>query len=107
MRVEEFDRIVEMWKNHLLVDALEGYSLEIDEDVPREFAAIALFLDSTTVRAAGEVVDYYEGYKRAATDILSLIGVEMVQDDHMKLIQVKRSFVKEDKQELLKKYIWE
>jgi hypothetical protein len=59
------------------------------------------------VRAAGEVVDYYEGYKRAATDILSLIGVEMVQDDHMKLIQVKRSFVKEDKQELLKKYIWE
>jgi hypothetical protein len=89
MRVEEFEKIVEMWRNHILVDALEGYALEIDEDVPKEFAAIALYLDSATVRAAGEVVEYYDGYRQAASDILSLIGVEMIQDDQMRVIYIK------------------
>jgi hypothetical protein len=106
MRVEEFEKIVEMWRNHILVDALEGYALEIDEDVPKEFAAIALYLDSATVRAAGEVVEYYDGYRQAASDILSLIGVEMIQDDQMRVIYIKRSSAKLDKQEELKKYIW-
>jgi len=106
MRVEEFEKIVEMWSNHILVDALYGYSLEIDEDVPREFAAIALYLDSTTVRAAGEVLEYYDGYRQAASDILNLIGVEMVQDDEMRIIHIKRKAIQEDKQEVLKKHIW-
>ncbi|HXG31069.1 MAG TPA: hypothetical protein VNK81_05440 [Thermodesulfobacteriota bacterium] len=106
MRVEEFEKIVEMWSNHILVDALHGYRLEIDEDVPREFAAIALYLDSATVRAAGEVLEYYNGYRQAASDILNLIGVEMVQDDEMRMIQIKRKAIQEDKQETLKKYIW-
>ena len=34
MKVEDFENIVEAWKNHILVDALWGYSLEVDEDVP-------------------------------------------------------------------------
>ncbi len=104
--MEEFEKIVEAWKKHILVDALEGYSLEIDEDVPKEFAAIALYLDSSTVRAAGEVVEYYDGYRQAATDVLNLIGVEMVQDDVIKVIHIKRKITQEDKQELLKQYIW-
>ncbi len=106
MRVEEFDKIFEMWKSYLLVDMLQDYHLEIDDDVPREYAAIALYLDSTTVRAAGEVLDYYNGYKQAASDILSLIGVEMVQDDEMKIIQIRRKVSQDDKQERLKEYIW-
>lgn len=107
MRVDDFNKIVEMWERHILVEALEGYSLEIGEDVRTEFAAIALYLDSTTVRAAGEIQEYYEGYKQAATDILNLIGVELVEDHEMKIIQIKRISTEDDKEELLKKYIWE
>jgi hypothetical protein len=106
MNVEEFEKILAMWKSYLLVDALEDYHLEIDEDVPRQFASIALYLDSTTVRAAGEVMDYYNGYRQAAADILNLIGVEMVQDDEMRIIQIRRKTSQEDKQEKLKEYIW-
>ncbi|HEX3036440.1 MAG TPA: hypothetical protein VHT73_15190 [Thermodesulfobacteriota bacterium] len=106
METEEFERIVETWRNYILVDALEGYQLEIDEDVPKEFAAIALYLDSATVRKAGDLEDFYQGYKQAATDVLNLIGVEMVQDDMMKVILIKRKISEEVKQEKLKEYIW-
>lgn len=106
MKVEDFDKIVEAWKSHILVDALGDYSLEIDEDVPREFAAIALYLDSLTVRAAGETTEFYDGYRKASIDILELIGVEMVQDDEIKAILIKRKSTEEDKQEMLKQYIW-
>lgn len=107
MRINDFEKIVEMWERHILVETLEGYSLQIDEEVQSEFAAIALFLDSTTVRAAGEIQEFYEGYKQAATDILNLIGVELVEDHEMKIIQVKRIPSQDDKQELLKKHIWD
>ena len=81
MKVDEFEKIIESWRSYILVDALQDYSLEIDEDVPKEFAAIALYLDTTTVRAAGETTEYYDGYRRAATDVLNLLGLQMVQDD--------------------------
>ncbi len=66
MRVEDFDKIVEMWKKHILSDVLKDYKLEIDEDIPKEFAAIALYLDSSTVRDEGEVLEYYDSYRQAA-----------------------------------------
>jgi hypothetical protein len=106
MKTEEFEKVVEMWRNHILVDALEGYKLEVDEDVPIEFAAIALFLDSKTVRVAGDVEDYYQGYRQAAVDVLDLIGVEMVQDDEMKVIHIVRKVSQQSKQDQLKEYIW-
>src|SRR3990170_1555608 len=88
MNVDEFEKIVESWRSYILVDALAGYSLEIDEDVPKEFAAIALYLDTTTVRAAGETTEYYDGYRKAATDVLNLLGLQMVQDDEMRIIHL-------------------
>lgn len=107
MRIEEFEKIIGMWKKHILIEGLEGYSLEIDTDVPNELASIALYLDSSTVKAAGEIQEFYEGYKQAATDILNLIGIEMIEDSDMKTILIKRKATDQDKQELLKKYIWE
>jgi len=107
MKIEDFDKIVEVWERHILVETLEDYSLEIGHDVPREFAAIALYLDSTTVRAAGEIQEYYEGYRQAASDILNFMGVELVEDHEMKTIHIKRTVTEHDKQEILKKYIWE
>jgi len=106
MKVDEFEKIIESWRSYILVDALQDYSLEIDEDVPKEFAAIALYLDTTTVRAAGETTEYYDGYRRAATDVLNLLGLQMVQDDEMRIIHIKRRGSEEDKEELLKQYIW-
>lgn len=107
MRIEELEKITEMWKKHILVDGLEGYSLEIDPDVPTELVAIALYLDSSTVKAAGETQEFYEGYKQAATDILNLIGIEMIEEIEMKTILIKRRAAEQDKQEFLMKHIWE
>lgn len=106
MKVDEFEKIIESWRSYILVDALQDYSLEIDEDVPKEFAAIALYLDTTTVRAAGETTEYYDGYRKAATDVLNLLGLQMVQDDEFKVIYIKRRVSEKDKEELLKEYIW-
>ncbi|MGQ0793517.1 MAG: hypothetical protein ACT4NX_05445 [Deltaproteobacteria bacterium] len=106
MRVDEYDDILDMWKKHLLVDTLQGYSIEIEDDIPKEFVAIALYLDSATVKSAGETTDFYEGYRKAAGDVLRLIGVEMAQDDEMRVILIKRNFVRDDKQKELMRHIW-
>ena len=74
MKKEDIDKVIDAWKNHLLVGPLEGYQLEISDDVPEAFAAVALYLDSKTVRASGEVEEFYEGYRQAAVDVLNLIG---------------------------------
>ena len=106
MNQEDIDRIIEAWKSHLLVGPLEGYQLEIADDVPEAFAALALYLDSKTVRASGEIEEFYEGYRQAAVDVLNLIGVEIAQDDQMKVISLFRKETGDDKQEELKKHIW-
>ncbi len=106
MKKEEIEKVIQAWKNHLLVDQLEGYQLEIAEDVPLEFAAIALYLDSKTVRAAGEVEEFYEGYRQAAVDVLNLIGVEIAQDDQLRVISLFRKVSGDSKQEELIKHIW-
>ena len=106
MNKEEIDKVIESWKNHLLVGPLEGYELEIDDSIPRAFAALALYLDSKTVKASGEIEEYYEGYRQAAVDVLNLIGVEISQDDQMKVISLYKKESNESKQEELKKHIW-
>ena len=106
MKKETIEKIIDAWKSHLLVGPLEGYQLEIADDVPEAFAALALYLDSKTVRASGEVEEFYEGYRQAAVDVLNLIGVEIAQDDQMKVISLFRKETGDDKQEELKKHIW-
>lgn len=106
MNKEDIENVIEAWKNHLLVGPLEGYELEIDDQIPRAFAAIALFLDSKTVKAAGEIEVFYEGYRQAAVDVLNLIGVEIAQDDQMKVISLYKKESTNSKQEELKKHIW-
>lgn len=106
MHKDEIEKVIEAWRNHLLVGPLEGYELEIDDKIPRAFAAIALYLDSKTVKAAGEIEEFYEGYRQAAVDILNLIGVEISQDDQMKVISLYKKESADSKQEELKKHIW-
>lgn len=106
MKKEEIDKIIEAWKSYLLQGQLEEYELEIDNSVPMEFAAIALHLDVQTVRAAGQVEEYYEGYRQAAVDVLNIMGVEIAQDDYNKVISLFKKESDDDKQEELKKHIW-
>jgi len=100
------DRIIDAWKSHLLQGDLKDYQLEIDEKVPIEFAAIALHLDSRTVKASGKEEEYYEGYRDAAVDILNLLHIGIAQDDHSKVISLYLIEVDDDKQEKLKQHIW-
>ncbi len=106
MTKEDIEKIIESWKNHLLTGELENYKLEIGKDVSQEFAAIALYLDSRTVKASGEIEEYYEGYRSAALDILNLIGVDIAQDDQLKVISLYKKEPEDDKEEELKRNIW-
>ncbi|MGI9534894.1 MAG: hypothetical protein ACR2NW_08075 [Thermodesulfobacteriota bacterium] len=106
MRVDEFEKVIEKWKNYIFRGPLEDYTLEIDPDISDEIAAIALFLDIQTVRASGEIEEFYEGYRKAATDILDFIGVHLAQDDEMKIVKIIISPNNSDLQEQLKEHIW-
>jgi len=106
MRIEHPDEIVNKWKDIIIDGDLQDYTLKIDDDVNKDFGNLALFLDYMTVKASGHVMDYYDGYKQAASDILSLIGIYIVQDDEKKIINLKYQAPDNDIQEMLKKNIW-
>ncbi len=106
MRVDEFDKVVDQWKNYIFRGPLEEYSLEIDPDISNDIAAIALYLDQKTVKASGEVEEFYEGYKRAASDVLELMGVFLEQDDENKVVRVSVSPNNASLQDELQKHIW-
>jgi len=106
MDAHTLDAVIEMYKNHLLQGELEGFEIEIAPEIKDEIAAIALYLDSKTVRASGEIEEFYEGYKRAAFDVLSFMGVEFFEDRENKLIKIMKSNYDSQLQEELKKSIW-
>lgn len=106
MNAEQLDKVIEMWSDHILSGPLEDFTVEIDPEVKNEFAAIALYMDSKTVRASGEVEDFYEGYKRAATDILMFIGIEISEDQENKKVKIARSSHNFQKQQELMDHIW-
>ncbi len=106
MRVDEFDKVVDQWKNYIFRGPLEEYSLEIDPDISNDIAAIALYLDQKTVKASGEIEEFYDGYRNAANDILELIGVCLEQDDENKVVKVAIAPNNSSLQEELQKHIW-
>jgi len=106
MRVDEFDKVVDQWKNYIFRGPLEEYSLEIDPDISKDIAAIALYLDQKTVKASGEIEEFYDGYRSAANDILELIGVCLEQDDENKVVKVAIAPNNSSLQEELQKHIW-
>ena len=106
MRVDEFDKVVDKWKNYIFRGPLEEYSLEIDPDISDDIVAIALYLDQKTVKASGEIEEFYDGYRSAANDILELIGVCLEQDDENKVVKVAIAPNNSSLQEELQKHIW-
>jgi len=106
MRVDEFDKVVDQWKSYIFRGPLEEYSLEIDPDISKDIAAIALYLDQKTVKASGEIEEFYDGYRSAANDILELIGICLEQDDENKVVKVAIAPNNSSLQEELQKHIW-
>ena len=91
MRVEQLDKVIEMWSKHVLTGTMEGYKIEIEDNVKEDFASITLYMDFKTCRASGEVEEFYEGYKRASIDLLGFLGVEISQDDVAQIIRIAKS----------------
>lgn len=106
MNAEQLDKVIEMWSEHILNGPLEDFSIDIEPEVKNEFAAIALYMDSKTVRASGEVEEFYEGYKQAATDILMFIGIEISEDQENKTVKISKSTHNFEKQQELMDHIW-
>jgi len=106
MRVDEFDKVVDQWKSYIFRGPLEEYSLEIDPDISKDIAAIALYLDQKTVKASGEIEEFYDGYRSAANDILELIGICLEQDDENKVVKVAIAPNNSSLQEELQKHTW-
>ena len=106
MRADDLEKVIEKWKGYILKGPLEDYTLEIEPGISDELAAIALFLDIQTVRASGEIEEFYEGYRKASTDVLEFIGVHLAQDDEMKIVRIGISPNNADLQEQLKQHIW-
>ncbi len=109
MKKSDIEDIIKTWRREILIGDIQDYSLEIDEEVPEEHAAIALHLDYSTVRATGEGQDFYEGYEAAAKEVLKLLSIELLQDDQRKVVMVrKKEETKEveERLERLKDYIW-
>ena len=106
MTAEQYEKIVDQWKQYIFRGPLEDYSLEIDPSISNDIAAIALYLDQKTVKASGEVEEYYEGYRTPASDILQLVGVCLEQDDENKVVKVSVSPYDSSLQEELQKHIW-
>ncbi len=104
--VGDLEGVIKSWKNYILTGELSEYTLEIENSVPPEMAAIALYLDMSTVRASGETLQYYQGYSKAAQDVLHFIGVELLQDDSAKKVLVKRSLAYHETQKKLKEFLW-
>ena len=106
MNEEQFKKAVDKWKKFILNGPLAGYSLEIDPKIPKEFAAVALFLDIQTVRASGNDEKFYGGYREASSDLLKFMGVDMFQDDKSKKIALVPSSVDPEAQAKLARSMW-
>jgi len=106
MTDKQLNKTVEKWKSFMLKGNLAEYSLEISPEIPREFAAVALFLDIQTVRASGNEEKFYEGYRESSVDILKFMGVEMFQDDAQKKIAILPSSRDHKAQERLVRSVW-
>ena len=64
-----FDEILAEWSKVYLIGDYADWKIEIDDNINKDHAAIALFLDNKTAKASGESTDYYEGFKKALFSI--------------------------------------
>lgn len=104
--IDDYDEVLELWEKSIQAGGMEEYTLEVEDDIPKEHVAIALYLDYLTVKASGDTNEHFEGFSKAAKYVLSFLKIEMGQDDEMKIVLIRKTTEYHDTQERLKQYLW-
>tara|TARA_B100000963_G_C22103708_1_gene441778 strand:+ start:193 stop:516 length:324 start_codon:yes stop_codon:yes gene_type:complete len=102
----DFDQILEEWSKVYLIGDYEGWEIKIDDDINRDFAAIALFLDNKTAKASGESTDYYEGFKKASLQVLDFLEIVIAEEPEEKIIKIMKKESSRVRDQKLAKEIW-
>ena len=83
-----FDEILAEWSKVYLIGDYADWKIEIDDNINKDHAAIALFLDNKTAKASGESTDYYEGFKKATLQVLDLHEILIAEEPELTLIHI-------------------
>tara|TARA_Y100001970_G_scaffold20028_1_gene22635 strand:+ start:2160 stop:2483 length:324 start_codon:yes stop_codon:yes gene_type:complete len=102
----DFDQILDEWSKVYLIGDYEGWEIKIDDDINRDFAAIALFLDNKTAKASGESTDYYEGFKKASLQVLDFLEIVIAEEPEEKIIKIMKKESSRVRDQKLAKEIW-
>lgn len=105
MFIDELDEVIKVWKTRVLVGGMGDYELQIEEGTPDDLAAMTLFLDYNLVKNAGESQEVYEGYQKAAQDMINFLGIRMYQDASTKTIRIMKSDEFQKTQKMLADFI--
>ena len=100
------EQIIEQWSKLYLRNEYEDWQLEIDPSIDKNLASIALFLDYRSAKEAGEILDVYKGFQKAAFLVLDLIGVAIVDDPEAKTIKLTTKEPDSERDKKLAKEIW-
>ena len=102
----DFNQILDEWSKVYLIGDYEGWEIKIDDDINRDFAAIALFLDNKTAKASGESTDYYEGFKKASLQVLDFLEIVIAEEPEEKIIKIMKKESSRVRDQKLAKEIW-
>ena len=106
MSALNYDEIFEEWRKVYLTGDYEDWSVVIEEGINKDFAAIALFLDNKTAKASGESTDYYDGFKKAALQVLDLLEILITEEPEEKIIRITKKESTRVRDQKLAKEIW-
>jgi|TARA_Y100000287_G_C14046627_1_gene269055 hypothetical protein len=106
MSALNFDEILAEWSKVYLVGDYSDWKIQIDEDINKDFAAIALFLDNKTAKASGESTEFYEGFKKASFQVLDLLEILIAEEPEEKIIKITSKESTRIRDQKLAKEIW-
>ena len=101
-----FDEILAEWSKVYLVGDYADWKIEIDDNINKDHAAIALFLDNKTAKASGESTDFYEGFKKASLQVLDLLEILIAEEPEQKIIKITSKESTRVRDQKLAKEIW-
>ena len=102
----DYQKILDEWSKLMLVEDYSDWSINIDSSINLDFAAIVLFLDYRTAKAAGETGDVYQGFKKASLLVLDLLEIQIIDEPKTKLVRLVKKESSKVKDQKLAKEIW-
>lgn len=104
--IDDYEEVLSLWERKTLVGPLEEFKLEVDESIPKDHIALALYLDYSSSKTSGEANDALDGYTKLALELLHFLKITMHQDNKTKTIIIKASTEYHDTQDKLKEFMW-